>query len=103
MRFATARPCHWAASSSPSCATRAGSLTRVVADRHHATLERVGLPTRWSGASFDDLMAAMRVDKKARGSVLRFVVLDDVGRPRVLADPSDDDLRAAYDVMTGGR
>ena len=41
----------------------------------------------WSGASFDDLLAAMRVDKKARGSVPRFVVLDDIGRPRVLAGP----------------
>ena len=40
---------------------------------------RVGLPTAYAGASFDDLHAAMRVDKKARGSQLRFVVLD---RPR---------------------
>ena len=45
---------------------------------------RVGLPTTYDGASFDDLHAAMKVDKKARGSQLRFVVLDDLAAP---ADP----------------
>jgi 3-dehydroquinate synthase len=84
-------------------AGRAGVLAPDVVARHHAVLERVGLPTSWSGATFDDLLAAMRVDKKARGSVLRFVVLDDIARPRILADPSEADLRAAYDVLTGGR
>ncbi len=84
-------------------AGQAGVLAPDAVARHHAVLERVGLPTSWSGASFDDLLAAMRVDKKARGSVLRFVVLDDIGRPRVLADPPEADLRAAYDVLVGGR
>jgi 3-dehydroquinate synthase len=44
----------------------------------------------------------MAVDKKSRGSTLRFVVLSDLARPRILADPGEDSLRAAYDVMTGG-
>jgi 3-dehydroquinate synthase len=38
----------------------------------------------------------MRVDKKARGSRLRFVVLDGLARPGILTDPPDDLLRAAY-------
>ena len=42
------------------------------------------------------------VDKKSRGSELRFVVLSDLARPRILADPSEEQLRAAYDVMVGG-
>ena len=77
-------------------ARRAGGLSDEVADRHRTAFERVGLPTSYSGAPFDDLLAAMRVDKKARGSQLRFVVLDDLARPVVLAGPSEDDLRAAY-------
>ena len=60
-----------------------------------------GLPTRWYGASYDELRAAMAVDKKARGSRLRFVVLSGVGAPQVLADPPEEMLRAAYAVMTG--
>ncbi|MDP2774410.1 MAG: 3-dehydroquinate synthase [Nocardioides sp.] len=84
-------------------ARRIGRLAPEVADRHHTAFARVGLPTTYTGADFDELLAAMRVDKKARGSQLRFVVLDDLARPSVLAGPSDDDLRAAYDVITGGR
>ena len=30
----------------------------------------------------------MRVDKKARGDLLRFVVLDAVGRPAILEGPA---------------
>jgi 3-dehydroquinate synthase len=79
----------------------AGVLDDATADRHRAAFERVGLPTRWHGATYDELRAAMAVDKKARGSRLRFVVLEGVGRPRVLADPDEALLRAAYDLMVG--
>ena len=77
-------------------------LAHDVADRHRSTFARVGLPTGWSGASYDDLRARMAVDKKSRGSSLRFVVLSDLARPRILVDPSEEQLRAAYDVMVGG-
>ena len=43
----------------------------------------------------------MKVDKKARGSQLRFVVLDELAKPVVLAGPSEDDLRAAYTAIGG--
>jgi 3-dehydroquinate synthase len=79
----------------------AGLLDDETADRHRSSFERVGLPTRWYGASYEELRAAMAVDKKTRGSTLRFVVLSGVGKPQVLADPSEDLLRAAYAVMTG--
>jgi 3-dehydroquinate synthase len=78
----------------------AGVLDDATADRHRAVFARVGLPTRWHGASYEDLRAAMAVDKKARGSTLRFVVLAGIGEPLVLADPAEEMLRAAYDVMT---
>ena len=84
-------------------AARAGTLDRSVVDRHRAALSRVGLPTTYDAAPFEDLLAAMKVDKKARGSQLRFVVLDDIGRPRILAGPAEDDLRAAYDAIGGSR
>ena len=38
----------------------------------------------------------MRVDKKARGAQLRFVVLDGLARPGIAVDPSLAALRAAY-------
>jgi 3-dehydroquinate synthase len=74
----------------------AGRLDEETAARHACVLESVGLPTSWSGAPFDDLLAVMRVDKKARGATLRFVVLDGLARPAVLGSPSEELLRAAY-------
>ena len=82
-------------------AGRAGRLARDVVERHHTAFAHVGLPTTYSGASFEELHAAMKVDKKARGSQLRFVVLEDLAVPTVLAGPSEADLRGAYDVLTG--
>jgi 3-dehydroquinate synthase len=79
----------------------AGLLDDATAARHRAAFGRVGLPTRWHGATYDELRAAMAVDKKTRGSRLRLVVLSGVGRPEILADPPEELLRAAYDVMTG--
>jgi 3-dehydroquinate synthase len=83
-------------------AGRAGLLDADTVARHHAAFARVGLPTTYEGASFDDLHAAMAVDKKARGSQLRFIALRAVGEPVVLAGPDEADLRAAYDVIRGG-
>ena len=82
-------------------AHRAAGLSREVVDRHRATFARVGLPTTYAGAGFDELLATMRVDKKSRGAVLRFVVLDDVGRPTVLSGPSEEHLREAFAAISG--
>ncbi len=80
----------------------AGGLSPELVARHRSVLERVGLPTGYDGADFDTIHAAMKVDKKARGSELRFVVLRDLADPAILAGPADEQLRAAYDLISGG-
>ncbi|HEY6934064.1 MAG TPA: 3-dehydroquinate synthase [Marmoricola sp.] len=80
----------------------AGRLDDDTAARHARTLAMVGLPTTFDGASWEELLAGMRVDKKARGRQLRFVVLKGLAQPVVLAGPEESVLRAAYDVLTGG-
>lgn len=82
-------------------ARAAGILADPVADRHRQVLDRLGLPTGWTGSSYDELRERMAVDKKSRGSELRFVVLSDLARPRILRAPREEHLRAAYAVMTG--
>ncbi len=77
----------------------AGRLDDETAARHATTLSSVGLPVTWAGAPFDELLEVMRVDKKARGNTLRFVVLDGLARPSVLSGPSDELLRAAYQEL----
>jgi 3-dehydroquinate synthase len=83
-------------------ARSAGLMDDELAERHRTAFARVGLPTGWAGATYDDLRARMAVDKKSRGTTLRFVVLDGLASPRILADPDEGDLRAAYDAMVGG-
>ena len=42
----------------------------------------------------------MTVDKKARGNLLRFVIMTDSGQPGILAGPDPAMLVAAYDAIT---
>jgi 3-dehydroquinate synthase len=74
----------------------AGRLDAATAERHRSTLSALGLPTSYPADAWPRLLAAMRVDKKARGSQLRFVVLDGLARPAILEGPDDDLLHAAY-------
>jgi len=74
----------------------AGRLDGPTADRHPAVLGALGLPTAYRADAWPDLYAAMAVDKKARGSRLRFVVLDGLARPATLDDPDPALLAAAY-------
>ncbi|GAA1911501.1 3-dehydroquinate synthase [Nocardioides marmoribigeumensis] len=74
----------------------AGRLDDVTAARHADLLSAVGLPTSYDGAPWGDLLASMRLDKKSRGDLLRFVVLEGVARPVVLEGPSTDLLEQAF-------
>ncbi len=79
----------------------AGVLDASVVERHRAVLTSLGLPTTYRGDRWDELLTAMRRDKKARGSLLRFVVLHGIGDPQRLEGPSEDLLRAAYAAVSG--
>lgn len=74
----------------------AGRLDDTVVDRHRSVLAAVGLPTRYRGDRWVELYAAMRRDKKSRGSLLRFVVLDALAEPGRLEGPDESMLQAAY-------
>ncbi len=77
----------------------AGRLDPGVARRHRSVLGLLGLPTSYRPDRWPELVEAMRVDKKSRGAALRFVVLDGLARPGVLADPDPAWLRAAYEKV----
>jgi 3-dehydroquinate synthase len=77
----------------------AGRLDDATADRHRAVLTALGLPTSYREDAWARLHDAMRIDKKARGSRLRFIVLDALAQPRVLDDPDPSLLVAAYSAV----
>ncbi|MFF5717268.1 3-dehydroquinate synthase [Streptomyces buecherae] len=74
----------------------AGRLDDATADRHRAILDSVGLPLSYRGDQWPRLLETMRVDKKSRGDLLRFIVLDGLGKPTVLEGPDPAVLLAAY-------
>ena len=76
-------------------AGQAGLLSRDDVERHRSLITALGLPTTYDG-DWSALQSVMRVDKKARGASLRFVVLDGLGNPLILTDPDQAWLDAAW-------
>lgn len=74
----------------------AGRLPDAVADRHRSILDSLSLPTEYPLGRWNTLLATMQRDKKARAGMLRFIVLDDLAKPTVLAGPETSLLFAAY-------
>lgn len=74
----------------------AGHTPADLVDRHRAVLGALGLPLAYRGDRWEALLTAMRRDKKTRGSLLRFVVLDALAAPVRLEGPDEAHLEAAY-------
>ncbi|MDQ2836557.1 MAG: 3-dehydroquinate synthase [Actinomycetota bacterium] len=73
-----------------------GRLDDATADRHRRILSSLRLPVSYRAGSFERLLDSMKVDKKARGNRLRFVLLDGLARPVTVDDPDPALLAAAY-------
>ena len=73
-----------------------GIMTSIVRDQHVSILKSLGLPISYRRDAWPTLLGAMSLDKKTRGSALRFVTLDGLGSTSRLENPSADDLYNAY-------
>jgi 3-dehydroquinate synthase len=73
-----------------------GRLDDETADRHRTILTSLGLPTTYRADAFTTLLDSMKIDKKARGNRLRFVLLDALAKPVSVSDPDPAVLAAAY-------
>ncbi|MDR5700621.1 3-dehydroquinate synthase [Agromyces aerolatus] len=73
-----------------------GRLSDEVADRHRRILDLLSLPTSYPAGRWNTLLATMQRDKKARGGQLKFIVLDDLGKPTSMLAPDQSLLFAAY-------
>ncbi len=81
-------------------AHRTGRIDDELLTRHRAILTRLGLPTSYRPGIWEALSATMRLDKKTRGDQLRFVVLDGLARPEILAGPDESLLLDAYRAIS---
>ena len=58
----------------------------ALADRQNELLERFGLPARVRGIDPEDVLRAIALDTKTSDGSVRWVLLEDVGRPVLRAD-----------------
>ncbi len=65
---------------------RVGLTPPYVRHRQHALFERYGLPLRHPGVDADAVLAAIALDKKVAAKRVRWVLLEDFGRPVVRDD-----------------
>jgi 3-dehydroquinate synthase len=78
----------------------AGQLSQQAVSTHRELITKLGLPTSYSGASFEEVLQVMAIDKKSRGNTLRFVVLSELGKPTRLVAPSEELLRSAWSKVS---
>ena len=57
------------------------------------------VPAEISGINVDDVIEAMRSDKKAEASGIKFVVLEEIGKAAVWRDFSDEDYKKAISFV----
>lgn len=73
-----------------------GRLSSAAVQRHRDILSSLGLPTTYPADKWGQLLANMRIDKKSRAGNLRFIVLDEVGKPTIMHSPTDEILFTAF-------
>jgi 3-dehydroquinate synthase len=73
-----------------------GRLDDDGVDLHREILGSLTLPLGYPAGRWPTLTAAMRRDKKSRAGMLRFVLLDGIGRTSILNGPEDHLLFTAY-------
>lgn len=77
----------------------AGALSDAEVDLHREVLGSLGLPLSYGAGRWEGLLATMQRDKKTRAGMLRFIVLDAIGKPRVLSGTDPSMLQFAYQAV----
>lgn len=76
-----------------------GKLSEADLERHRKVLGGLGLPLSYRADRWEQLLATMQRDKKARSGALRFVVLDQIGKPSILSAPTPELLFTAFQAI----
>lgn len=76
-----------------------GKLSHDEVDLHRSVFSKLGLPMTYRADRWEMLLATVQRDKKTRSGVLRFVVLDQIGKPSILHAPTRELLFTAYQTI----
>ncbi len=80
---------------------RIGLTPAAVGERQRALFELYGLPLRHPGLDVDAVLAATLHDKKVAAKRVRWVLLEDFGRPVIRDDVPDDVVRDVLATIVG--
>jgi 3-dehydroquinate synthase len=78
----------------------AGRTDAELVARQSRVLGSLGLPLTYRGDRWPALLTAMTRDKKNRGDLMRFIVLDGLARPAPLTGPDPAQLEEAYRLIS---
>jgi 3-dehydroquinate synthase len=80
-----------------------GLISQELLSRHREILTQVGLPVSLAAVegrnNWESLYSAMALDKKARGSNIRFVVIREIGQCERLEGVTEEELKSAYEKV----
>lgn len=76
-----------------------GLITDEVRDLHLSLLSDLNLPVTYSAGEWPELRALMSMDKKYRGTTLRFVTISQIGKTDRIADVAQANLLRAYEKV----
>ena len=82
-----------------------GLLDDALVERHHAILQRFGLPTSVDpahGVELEAVLEAMQSDKKVAAGAVRWILLEGVGSPVLRDDIPPEAGRAAVESLLAG-
>lgn len=77
-----------------------GLITSEELDLHRSILSSYQLPTTFDRQAWQKLRPLLALDKKARGSTIRFVVLNGIGSTTRLEDLTSAELDTAYERIS---
>lgn len=86
----------------------AGGLSRELGlvgntffDRQRAIFQAYGLPVAWPDLPVEEVLLAMRKDKKVRAGTMKFIVADRIGHVAQRTDITEAQVRAALAAVAG--
>lgn len=77
-----------------------GLLSQEMVDLHRSLLKKLGLPISYPESAWEELMTLMSMDKKARGSQVRFVAISEIGKTLRLEEITPAELKQAYERVS---
>jgi 3-dehydroquinate synthetase len=83
-------------------AHRLGMIDQELVEEHRRVLAAAGLPVTYDPGAWPQLRDAISLDKKARGHTVRFVLLNAIAQPYVVAGPPEEHMAAAYEAVAAG-